>query len=238
MLMYLSAVLSGEAAPFWPHVGLLLVSILAAFTVGFGIILESPKYSAAVHRVATWLVLGGIAVESLCTVFLFVFDESISAKQQSTIESQNSQIIALETQAAPRTLSKEQYDILKGLAGKYPAINIASEISLEAHFFASQLSTPLTAAGISVHVYPSTPGALWTGILISTDNPINSAVVEPLFKALSDSNLTAGMGPLWEFAPTAPHDVPLILVGEKYMLNRQSPYFGDSKAAPVGSEKK
>jgi hypothetical protein len=52
-------------------------------------------------------------------------------------------------------------------------------------------------------------------VLVATDNSINSAVVEPLFKALSDSNLTAGMGPFWSFAPTAPHDAPLILVGEK-----------------------
>jgi hypothetical protein len=59
---------------------------LAAFTVGAGIIFESAEYSAATHRVAKWLVLGGIAVESLCTVILFVFDEGISREQQSTIE--------------------------------------------------------------------------------------------------------------------------------------------------------
>jgi hypothetical protein len=78
MSTYLSAVLSGTAEPFWPHLLLLSISIAAAFTVGAGILLEAPKYSAAIHRLAIWLVLGGIAVESVCTVFLFVFDERIS----------------------------------------------------------------------------------------------------------------------------------------------------------------
>jgi hypothetical protein len=119
MQAYLNAVISGEAEPFWPHSILLLVSILSAFTVGFGIILESPKYSTAAHRIATWLVLGGIAVESLCTVFLFAFDESISSKQQSTIESQqstittqNTRIISLQKRLAARTLSDEQVEAI------------------------------------------------------------------------------------------------------------------------------
>jgi predicted nucleotidyltransferase len=53
-------------------------------------------------------VLGGIAIESLCTVFLFVFDERISNAQQSTIEIQQSKIITLEKQIASRNLTDEQ----------------------------------------------------------------------------------------------------------------------------------
>jgi hypothetical protein len=84
---------------------------LAAFTVGAGILLESPKYSATVHKVATWLVLGGIAVESLCTVLLFVVDERISNAQQS-------KIIALETRLAPRTVTMAALsERLRGFAG-------------------------------------------------------------------------------------------------------------------------
>jgi hypothetical protein len=108
MLTYLSTVWEGEAAPLWPHVVLLSVSILAAFAVGFGILLESPKYSAAVHKLATWLVLGGIGVESLCTVLLFVFDERISARQDSVISAQNTEIISLQRRLAARTLSDQQ----------------------------------------------------------------------------------------------------------------------------------
>jgi hypothetical protein len=143
MLTYFNAVVSGEAEPFWPHVVLLLVSILAAFTVGFGIILESPKYSAAVHRLATWLVLGGIAVESLCTVFLFVFDESISSKQQSTI-------IALETRLAPRAISSQQRDRItekmKMFAGQEFSGRVASG-SEDAWDLWGQISLALELAG-------------------------------------------------------------------------------------------
>jgi hypothetical protein len=108
MLTYFSVVWAGEADPLWPHVVLLSVSIFAAFTVGPGILLESPKYSAAIHKLATWMVLGGIAVESLCTVLLFVFDERISARQDSIISGQNKEIISLQKRLAARTLSDDQ----------------------------------------------------------------------------------------------------------------------------------
>ena len=107
MLTYLSAVLSGEAEPFWPHFVLLSVSIVAAFAVGFGILLESPKYSAAIHKAATWLVLGGIAIESACTVLLFVFDEGVSSALQSTISSQQLKILDLDTKTSAAELVAE-----------------------------------------------------------------------------------------------------------------------------------
>jgi len=59
--------------------------VVASIAVGVGIIFERPKYSAAVHRVAFWLVVTGIVVEAICTIFLFVFDEGISSAQQSKI---------------------------------------------------------------------------------------------------------------------------------------------------------
>jgi hypothetical protein len=102
VLTYLGAVWLGEANPPWPHVVLLSFGILAAFTVGIGILLESPKYSTSLHNLATWLVLGGIAIESLCTVQLFVFDERISARQDSIIISQQSRILALQQQTSNR----------------------------------------------------------------------------------------------------------------------------------------
>jgi hypothetical protein len=87
MLAYLSALFPDTSWPFWPHFWLLTVSVLASFAVGAGIILESTEYSAAVHRVAKWLVISGVVVEAACTVTLFVFDEKISGAQQSRIES-------------------------------------------------------------------------------------------------------------------------------------------------------
>ena len=87
MLTYASRFLSGDLEPFWPHVALLLVAVLSSIAVGVGIILERPKFSPAVHRVAFWLVVVGIGFEAVCTIFLFVFDEGISNKQQAEIKS-------------------------------------------------------------------------------------------------------------------------------------------------------
>jgi hypothetical protein len=99
MLTYLSALLPDTSWPFWPHFWLLSVSILASFAVAGGIIFESSEYSASTHRVAKWLVIGGVAVEAVCTVSLFVFDERISGEQQS-------KIIVLETTLSPRVVEQ------------------------------------------------------------------------------------------------------------------------------------
>jgi hypothetical protein len=101
MLTYVSRFLSGDLEPFWPHVTLLSLAVLSSIAVGGGIIFERPKYPPSIHRVAFWLVVGGIAVEAVCTIFLFVFDEGISDAQQS-------KIIALEMRIASRDLSPYQ----------------------------------------------------------------------------------------------------------------------------------
>jgi hypothetical protein len=107
MVAYFSALLAGTAEPFWPHLFLISVSVVASFAVAVGIILESPKYSPATHRVAIALVISGVAVEALCMVCLFVVDESISSAQQE-------KIIALEKQIAPRNLTDEQKQKVAG----------------------------------------------------------------------------------------------------------------------------
>jgi hypothetical protein len=113
MLTYIIALLSGTAAPFWPHFVLISGSVLAGIAVGAGIILEAPEYRTSVHRVAKWLVIAGVTVESLCTVCLFVFDERISSQQQETI-------ISLEKQIAPRQLNDDQSAALAVIFAGFP----------------------------------------------------------------------------------------------------------------------
>src|ERR1700757_2815046 len=108
MVTYFNAFISGELEPFWPHFWLLSVTILAGAAVAAGIIFDSVEYSASTHRIAKWLVIGGVAVESVCTICLFVFDEGISGAQQGIIRSQQSKIIALENHLGPRTLTGDQ----------------------------------------------------------------------------------------------------------------------------------
>jgi hypothetical protein len=211
------------------HIYLLGGASLATIMVGAGIIWESGPLE--VHAIAHRLVIWGIVAETLCSIILFTFDEGISSAQQS-------KIIALETRIAPRVISKEQYEIFKQLSGKYAAINIASEANLEASTFSFQITAPLSDAGISVHIYSVRPGAQWTGILVAMENVPNNPSDEPLLKAMSDAKLSVGWGKFWNMAPTAPHDIPLILVGEKSVQYAEPPYFGKPKAAPAGDEKK
>src|SRR5579872_3004633 len=86
---------------FWMHALLLGGDVLATVVVGWGILWEAPEQPPHRHRVAKWLVIWGIAVETVCSISLFRYDEGISQKQQATI-------IALETRLAARSLSEQQ----------------------------------------------------------------------------------------------------------------------------------
>jgi hypothetical protein len=83
---------SGSLDPRWPHALLLSVAIIASFAVAVGIVMESPHWS-----IANALVIGGVVLEAICTLLIFGFDEGISSAQQS-------KIIALESQLAPREI--------------------------------------------------------------------------------------------------------------------------------------
>ncbi len=111
MLTYIGRFWSGGFEPFWPHVVLLTLSIVASFAVGIGIIFERPKYSPAVHRVAFWLIVGGITIEAVCTIFLFVFDEGISGSLQKS----NNFLLAQQQELEGRT-SRARRDAAKAQA--------------------------------------------------------------------------------------------------------------------------
>jgi hypothetical protein len=78
---------------------LLAGDILATFAVGLGIVWEHgpPEIRAVANR----LVIGGIVVETICSVLLFGYDSNV-------IGSQNDKIIALEKRLAARTLTDDQ----------------------------------------------------------------------------------------------------------------------------------
>jgi len=142
MLTYFNTVLSGEAQPFWPHVALLSLSVLAGIAVGAGIIFESPAYSAAVHRVAKWLVIVGVAVESVCTVSLFAFDEGVSNLQQS-------KIIALEKRLAPRELTPEQIQFVAILVRPFSdtSFDMSMHVDIEPMRLLGEIEGAMVAGG-------------------------------------------------------------------------------------------
>lgn len=89
------------------HAYLLGGDVLATWAVGIGILWESEALNVR-HEMANKLVLWGVVLETVCSIALFTFDEGVSRAQQSTIEAQQSKIIVLETQIAPRDLNPQQ----------------------------------------------------------------------------------------------------------------------------------
>jgi hypothetical protein len=147
-------------------------------------------------------VIGGVAIEAVCTLLLFGFDEGISSAQQS-------KIIALETRIAPRILTSEQYDVIKSLRGKVLAVSVLASPDVEPAMFSAQLQAALVDAGVAVTPVPAGPGSRFVGAqlcLPGDEDPKRN----PLWKVLAD----VGMGP-GECSIKAPKDIPLIVVGER-----------------------
>ena len=120
----MSGFFSGSFDPFWPHAILLTSAIVASFAVAIGIVLENPKWS-----LANALVVGGVAIEAVCTLLLFGFDEGISTAQTDKIAS-------LTQQLAPRTLTAEQASRITAAIAPYPKTpyDLAVDPSAEANF--------------------------------------------------------------------------------------------------------
>jgi hypothetical protein len=138
---------SGEMSPGWPHFWLLTVSVLGSVAVAWGIIREAEK----AWSLTTLLVVGGVAVEAICTLLLFGFDEGISSKQQKTIEAQRDQIISLERQIAPRRFSPDDQKYfgswLSSFKGK--SVRVTSYmLDFEAAWFGQEIIQGLQAGGI------------------------------------------------------------------------------------------
>ena len=140
MLTYVSRFWSGGFEPLWLHVILLSLSVLASLAVGAGIIFERPKYSVAIHRIAFWLVVGGVVIEAACTIFLFVFDKELSTSQQF-------KIIALEERIAQRSLSPTVQDRIASALTKFKGTPYDMSLTPDAELdFALQIMHTLDKA--------------------------------------------------------------------------------------------
>jgi hypothetical protein len=147
--------------PSFMHGSLLFVGIVASVCVAIGIVLESPKWS-----LANVLVIGGVAIEAVCTLLLFGFDEGISSAQQL-------KIIALEKRLAPRVLDSNDREsmiaklrlwaILPGSSVKRKAVFLSYlHATHESQIFQNALADAFTAAG-----WESSPVA--AGTLMATN---------------------------------------------------------------------
>jgi hypothetical protein len=100
---YFSAFQHGDLEPTFTHMWLLAGAIIGSLIVAGGIALESHWPITRMKRreiVGLTFVFFGVGLEALFTLALFIFDEGISGAQQSTIASQQSEIISLEKETA------------------------------------------------------------------------------------------------------------------------------------------
>jgi hypothetical protein len=183
--------------------------VLATFAVGFGIIWEHGPSNVRVG--ANRLVIGGIIVETLCSVALFAYDANV-------IGVQNDKIIGLETRIAPRVITDDQYDAIQSLRGKVTAVAVLASPDTEPAMFSAQLQAALVDAGIDVEPIPSHAEDRFVGAQLcfsDDENPKDN----PLWDVLS----AIGMNPAADCSIKdrlqAAKGVPVIVVGER------PPYF-------------
>jgi hypothetical protein len=148
-------------------------------------------------------VLGGIALESLCTVLLFVFDERISAKQDSTIAGQNKEIISLQKRLAARTLSDGQLETianrLRPLGGQHFDI-VAYWQNPESLALANRIYEAITKAGWE---YDKPAGGevmvgVLTGVVVFVDHrssPETANAARAFIAALNENDIEAVADP-------------------------------------------
>ena len=180
------------------HVYLLSGDVLATIAVGLGIIWEHGP--PEVQRVANRLVIGGVIVETVCSIWLFAYDENISSGQQSVITSQNNQIIALEKQIAPRQLSfPQQFAIgatLVHFAGQRVRIE-SYALDAESAALGTQIAGALSRGRLLVDasglLSMSIMGSLAVGVRVTGPN---RALVDAIKFDLAMSGIGASSDPL------------------------------------------
>lgn len=214
---YFSTVWAGTENPVWPHLLLVPLSAIAGIAVGVGIVFERPKYSEKIHRLAFWLIVLGIAAESVCTISLFVVDERISGAQKD-------KIIALDEEISPRKLTAGQIAALESLKGKYHRVNLSTETEWEPWSLAIQVSQALEKAGIRASITERPAGIHWTANFLYDEYAFSNPFGAPtrggeLGKVLKESGLLEN-GWVIDRLPDdlvgkLSKDDPVIIVGEK-----------------------
>jgi hypothetical protein len=215
------------------HVYLLTFSVLAAYVCVRGIRWES-KGPLSVHSVAARLVIWGVAIEALCTIALFVFDEGISRvqrtdidAQQSIIRAQNDKIIALEEKLAGWKLSQEDMKQITGSLQLFPDTPFDMEsTSTVDPWFIWLLGFSIKSAGWKVHSWDT--GDHWysyplnanVGIFTaSAGGPISilyehgtdkefKAPAEALAAALNEVKIPAKAAPYMNVGPPGAINIP------------------------------
>jgi hypothetical protein len=206
-----------------------------------------PSLPVANHiaDVANWLFIGSLVVGVVSTILIvwmagvkeayWDLDRMESGERIAQLNNDTERLksdnLRLQTQLAPRSLTKEQYDAIQTLKGRVAAINLAVEVDSECQAFASILAVALMNAGIKVLGYSLPLDMRGNSGLVVYDQNFSEGSAG---KAISDTIANAGLGLHMQIGrlPDAldmPRDVPAILVYEKLYIipGAVGPYLGE-----------
>jgi hypothetical protein len=124
---------------------LLFGDLLATVAVGIGVILEVPENPTFRQKLAIALVAGGVVVETICSLALFLSAEAVSQRQRD-------KIISLETRLAPRWLTSQQQAALEMRFARFEGKTVlvgSFELDGESISFGQSIVQSLRRANIS-----------------------------------------------------------------------------------------
>jgi hypothetical protein len=206
----------------WTGVILLLLSFLS----GFGALFASRK------------------IDTAQKARLGQFDQDLTtaktelAKQQQRAAQAESELSELQTYQQPRQLTKEQFDAIQTLRGRYSAINVAFDSAEDSEMFATEIAVALKAAGIQSTIFRRADPSHSTGGIMLYDphafaNPEGPPTGgEPLLSALKSVGLFGGaMLSGMPIDIPAPVEIPMLIVsGRPFPKGTPSPYLGPPNA--------
>jgi hypothetical protein len=151
----------------------------------------------------------------------------------------NLEMVRLQVQLAARTISEEQFNILQKLKGKVRAVIVASDVDAEPAWFAHLIALVLQKADIEVGLITRKAEAHSTGNFIcdrlAFHNPNGAATNgEPLFSAFNDAGIPMSgiVGVLPMDFPEIPADIPIIVIGGRFVIPPNPPYLGSDAIPP------
>jgi hypothetical protein len=164
----------------WQHAALLGGATIGGALVGIGILLETKRGS-----LAAILVLIGVIIEPIFTLWLFVYDENISRDQKTEIAELNREL-------APRQLLSSELVVLKTAADRFPGqvISVWSYgLDLEGSRLARQILSAIREPTVDSvgHMVGSTTARI--GVIVTGPD---DELVEALLTALKPLSPTRG----------------------------------------------
>jgi hypothetical protein len=201
--------------------------IVSATAVTAGVYWEKEEFPPFIRHFGWNVLVWSLGAEIVLTIAVFVIDGTISIRQQS-------KIIALEIDAAPRSITKEQYETIMTLKGKVPAINVMAPPTGEPALFAMLIEQVFWRADIKYDIYFPPNGYQSGGNSLCLPKVDGGASIEaPLFKVFFAAKMVIA-GCAIEYLPFVNLDKskPLLVIGERIEFRWTSPPYLPEADAP------